>query len=191
MKSSSSTTDASDGQLPEQIVVGFVLRPHGLRGEAIVDVQTDRPGERFAPGARLRLTPERGAPRELTVRRAVPSRGGLRVAFEGVADRDGAEALRGGRLEVPRSAVPPAESGSFYHFELVGCRCVDEREGELGRVAAVVDGPGGVLLELERPAGGKLLLPFVEPFLVRVDPAGRVIEWRLPEGLSEACASGS
>ena len=56
--------------------------------------------------------------------------------------------------------------------------------------AAFEDG-GGWLLVVERPGGGRLLLPYVESFVRRVDPGAGRIEWALPEGLIEACASGS
>ena len=100
--------------------------------------------------------------------------------------------LAGFELTVDRAEVPAAGPGSYYLFELVGCRCVDERAGELGTVVEVVADGGGWLVEVEsREAGGgrRLSLPFAEEFLVSVDPAARRIDWRLPEGLIEACAS--
>ncbi|MGE0641319.1 MAG: ribosome maturation factor RimM [Thermoanaerobaculia bacterium] len=195
MKSSSSTTEGGTPPLPnESILVGIVLRPHGVRGELTVASQTDNEG-RFAPGAVLEWAPPgRPVVRHLTIERSSPYKGGYRIAFAGVADRDAAEALRGGELSVPRAAVPEAEEGAYYFFELVGCRCHDEKAGELGTVVEVLADGGGWLLEVEeRGAAGvrRLSLPFVEEFLVRVDRADRRIDWRLPEGLIEACASRS
>jgi 16S rRNA processing protein RimM len=187
---SSSSTDAPSE--PETILVGTVLAPHGIRGEVQVAVQSDN-RERFAPGAVLRAS--RGGAAgvtELRVRRSTPHKGGLRISFEGFEDRDAAERLRGMELAVDRSAVPEAAPGSYYLFELVGCRCVDEREGELGTVVEVVPDGGGWVIEVESRAdegGRRLSLPFAEEFLVRVDPAARRIDWKLPEGLVEACAS--
>ena len=118
--SSSSKTDAP--ALPESVQVGEILRPHGVRGEVAVFATSDTP-DRFAVGAELRLVlggaPRTGARRDGA--RAAPGPAGDR--FEGVADRDGAEALRGGGLEVDRSRVPAPPAGTFYHFELIGCRC--------------------------------------------------------------------
>jgi len=172
------------------VLVGIVSRAHGLRGELVVEPLSDRP-ERFAPGAELELVDRHGNRRPIRVQRSRPHGGVLRVAFEGVADRDAAEALRGAQLEIARELVPPAAAGEYYHFELVGCRCVDEREGELGEVVELVESPAGLLLLVARPGGGKVLLPFVESFLVGVDREARRIDWRLPEGLIEACASRS
>ena len=113
MKSSSSTEIEDPANA--QVLVGVVLGPHGIRGEVAVSVESDNP-ERFAPGATLTLTfPRRaraGAAESLRVARTIPHKGGLRVSFEGVADRDAAERLRGGELSVPRSEVPPPPRGS-------------------------------------------------------------------------------
>lgn len=193
MKSSSSTTEGGKPSPPtDSILVGIVLRPHGVRGEVTVASQTDN-GQRFAPGASLILFAHGSAvSRTLRVERSAPHKGGFRVAFEGIVDRVAAESLRGAELGVPRESVPEARAGSYYFFELVGCRCFDERDGELGTVVEVLADGGGWLLEVEHregASGRRMALPFVEEFLVRVDRAGRRIDWRLPEGLVEACAS--
>lgn len=141
--------------------------------------------ERFEVGAELL-----SAGRRVTVETVRPHRGGLLVRFEGVLDRDAAEALRGSVLEIARAAVPQAPEGTWYYFELVGCRCDDRREGTLGEVADVIEDGGGVLLDV-RDGGRRLLVPFVHEFVRRVDPESRRIELELPEGLVEACASRS
>lgn len=188
MRSSSSKTDP--GLPPENVLVGEVLRPQGLRGEVIVDCQSDVPG-RFAPGERLTLVEPAGPVRSVRVAAVRPYRHGLAVRFEGVEDREGAEGLRGARLEVERSRVPPPPAGSYYHFELQGCRCRDRRAGDLGAVADLIADGGGWLLRVEREDGFAVALPFVEPFLVGFDRQRRVLDWDLPEGLIEACASRS
>ena len=57
-----------------ELVVGRVIKPHGITGELVVDIRTDDPEERFAPGNRLRLKPSRGEgrPREIEVESARP-----------------------------------------------------------------------------------------------------------------------
>jgi 16S rRNA processing protein RimM len=168
-------------------MVGRIHRPHGVRGEATVEVLTDRE-DRFVPGAEL-LAERDGGRRPLVVESSRPHKGGLLVRFAGIDDRDGAEELRDSALTVPRDRVEPAPEGAYYYFELVGCAVVDAGAGELGRVTDVLEDGGGLLLEVGGPAGP--LVPFVRAYLVRVDVAGRRIEVRLPEGLLEACASTS
>jgi 16S rRNA processing protein RimM len=170
--------------LPDIVVVGRVIRPHGLAGEVVVEIETDV-AERFDPGSTLRLG-ARG--RAVEVIEARPFGDRLLVRFAGFADRTAVEALRGLDLTVGREDVPAAPAGSFYHFELLDCTCHDAHEGELGRVVALHEDGGGTLLEV---ADGerKLLVPFVETFVVRVDVAARRIELDLPPGLVDVCAS--
>ena len=110
------------------------------------------------------------------------------VRFDDCQTREQAEELRGCRLAVRRSEVPAAPPGLYYHFDLVGCRCIDADHGDLGEVTAVLEDGGGELLEVKRTSR-ILLVPFVEAFLEAVDVAGRQIRLRLPPGLVETCES--
>ncbi|HXT22892.1 MAG TPA: ribosome maturation factor RimM [Thermoanaerobaculia bacterium] len=179
--------------------MGRIASAHGLRGELAVDPLTDVP-DRFASGAALILTAPGAAPRSVVIAKSRPlssrHKDRLLVSLQGIDDRTAAEALRGAVLEVEAAAVPPAPEGSWYHFDLVGCRCTDRRAGELGEVVEVVEGGGGDLLRVVAPGkegepGRELLLPFVDAYLAEVDVAGRRILWDLPEGLIEACGSAS
>ena len=214
MSSTSSTKRTERRDLPATVLVGRVVKPHGVRGEALVEVLSDVPG-RLAAGSSLLAADEEGEPLRPGARPGVPPRlvvvasrrhdaageGAVLVRFEGVADRDAAAALAGVWLAVERSQVPPAPAGSYYRYELVGCRCRDGAR-ELGRVVDVIEDGGGLLLivegSLENPAEGReegprkrVPIPFVERFLREVDVAAGEIVLELPPGLVEACASTS
>ena len=195
MRSKFSTTDGLTAGLPETVLVGTILRPHGIKGEVTVALWSDY-DRRFAPGVELRATapsatPDRTASstreRLLRVERASPHKGGLRVAFAGIADREGAESLRGLELWVPLAEVPEPPAGAYYVFELIGCRCFDQNEGDIGTVIDIHEDGGGTLLEVEKD-GTRSILPFVEAFLVEVDREVRRIVLRLPQGLLATCA---
>lgn len=173
----------------ERVLVGEIVRPHGLRGEVKVDVHTDIP-ERFERGAELWLGVGDKPPRRARVQSSRPVKGGLLVRFDDIAYRDEAEALRGARLEVDAADVPQPPEGFYYYFQLIGCHCVDADLGDLGPVLDVVEDGGGVLLEISH-RGQKLLLPFVNAFLSEVDIEGQRIDWKLPPGLVETCTSKS
>ena len=174
--------------LPETVTVGRVLRPQGIRGEVVVEVLSDVP-ERFAPGSRLTGVREGRPAVQVEVATSRPHKSGAVVRFAGSEDRDQAEELRGLWLEIPRSQVPPAEPGTYYQYELLGCLCRVSGE-ELGRVAEVVEDGGGLLLIVEGE-GRRIPVPFVREFLRQVDVAGARIDLELPPGLVETCASRS
>jgi 16S rRNA processing protein RimM len=170
--------------LPDIVIVGKVVRPHGLAGEVVVEVESDVE-ERFDPGSTLRLG---NAGRRVEVAQSRPFGDRLLVRFEGMCDRDAVEGLRGLELTVERGEVPRAPAGSFYHFELLDCVCHDRTLGELGSVRALHEDGGGVLLEVER-GERRVLVPFVDAFVVRIDVDGRRIDLDLPPGLVDVCAS--
>ena len=181
--SSKSSTDPE-----ETVLVGRVRRPHGIRGAVVVESLTDN-DERWQEGSTLLAaggTLEAGA--SLVVAAAQAHRGALLVRFAGCDDRDAAEALRNVELSVPLSAVPPPEEGSWYQFQLVGCRCRDAAAGDLGEVVDVAEDGGGLLLVVD-DGERRLPVPFVRAFLTEVDVDGKRIELALPEGLIEVCAS--
>lgn len=173
-----------------RVLVGEVHKAHGLRGEVKVVIHSDI-AERFDRGSELLLVEaQTRSVRKIRVRSSRPVQGGLLVGFEGISYRDQAEALRGSRLEVEASEVPEAPEGLYYYFQLQGCRCVDAEQGELGEVVDVIEDGGGILLEVAKN-DVRLLLPFVDAFLVEVDIEGQRIDWNLPPGLVETCASKS
>ena len=168
--------------------MGRVLRPHGVRGEVVVEVLSDVPG-RFKKGSRITGVREGEAPVPLVVAASRVHKSGAVVRFEGYEDRDRAEELRGLDLEVPRAEVPKARRGTYYQFELLGCLCRNDGE-ELGRVVEVVEDGGGVMLIVEGE-GQRVPVPFVKEFLRKVDVAAGRIDLALPPGLLETCASRS
>jgi len=188
MSSRSSRTEGR-ADLPERVTVGRVLRPQGVRGEMVVAVLSDVP-RRFAPGTKLLMAREEGGPAEpVVVESERPHKGGAVIRLAGVGDRDQAEELRGRWLEVERSDVPAAPPGTYYHFELLGCRCFDGGR-ELGEVVDLAEDGGGLLL-IVADGERRVPIPFVARFLREIDVAAGRIDLDLPPGLIEVCASRS
>jgi 16S rRNA processing protein RimM len=163
------------------VVVGRIGRPHGVRGEATVEVRTDDPDGRFRPGVVLRTDPADRGP--LTITGARWHREVLLLAFAGYDSREEVEALRDTLLEVPVADLPALQDpDTYYDHQLVGLavRLVDGTP--LGEVAAVRH-EGAELLVVRRTGGGELLVPFVRAMVPTVDVDGGVVVIDPPEGL--------
>ena len=173
--------------LPTTVTVGRVRRPHGIRGDLLVEVTTDRLG-RFHVGSSLLLVLSRGGQRQVKVERFRSHHLGAIIGLETCTSRDQAELLRGSSFEVERTSVPAAPSGSYYFFELVGCQCRDLEKGHLGKVIDILEDGGGVLFRV-RNGDHEVLVPFVESFIASIDITNGLIEVKLPEGLIETCTS--
>jgi 16S rRNA processing protein RimM len=165
-----------------RVVVGRIGRAHGVGGEATIELRTDDPETRFAPGAVLVTDP--GA-FPLTVASARWHSGRLLLRFAEAADRSSVENLRNQLLTVAvdPSAVPD-EPDSWYDHQLVGL--VALRDGApVGSVTAVVHLPGQDLLEITRESG-PVLVPFIAEFVPEVRPGDGVVVIAPPPGLLEA-----
>lgn len=86
-------------------------------------------------------------------------KGGAIARFAEVTDRNGAEALRGTTLTVPRSALPPLEEGEYYHADLLGLPAVSTDGEILGEVIAIDNFGAGDVLEIKRPTGKRFMVP--------------------------------
>lgn len=163
------------------VVVARVARPHGLRGEVILDADTDFPEERFRPGASV-LVQEAGEVRALTVRSSRLHKGRPIVGFEGVDVIEAAEPLVGHELRIEPAALMPLPPGAFYHHDLVGCR-VETVDGEQVGTVTRVDGAGGASrLTVDGPAGEQLV-PLVDEICREIDPGAKRIVIAAPDGL--------
>lgn len=182
--------DASDragppGGTSRPLLVGVVLRPHGLRGELVVEVRTDSPEERFAAGAVFTRAGADGvAAGTLTVESARPHSGRLLVRFVQAPDRTAAEELRGSRLLVDSQALPPTGDPDEFHVHQIEGLSAELPDGTaVGTVREVVHGPGGELLVVARPDAPDALVPFVREIVPTVDLAGGRVVLDPPEGL--------
>jgi 16S rRNA processing protein RimM len=155
-----------------EIVVGVIGRPHGVRGEVAVELRTDEPGRRFAPG---QVLGEEGGTRHFTVRSVRDHSGRLLVRFAELVDRAGAEAARGTLLTTGVEAdEQPEEPGTFYDRQLIGLRATTPDGAEVGSIRSVLHLPAQDVLEIETGAGPRLV-PFVEALVPDVDlEAGRL-----------------
>jgi 16S rRNA processing protein RimM len=147
--------------------VGHIARPHGLRGEVVVALTSNRT-ERLAPESEL----QDGNGRSYRVVRSRPQRHRHVVCFEGVRTVEEAERLRGTELFAP----PLDDPGTLWVHELVGCRVEDVEGRPLGTVTEVHANPASDLLVLD--GGGLVPLRFV----VDRTPGERVVV-EVPAGL--------
>lgn len=107
---------------------------------------------------------------------------GVVARLDGISDRNGAEALKGVRIHVPRSAFPPAEEGEYYWVDLIGLDVVNRDGVHLGVVRDLMPtGPTSVLVMeytetvdgVERSA--ERMVPFVAAYIDDVDLKARRI----------------
>ena len=165
----------------KSILIAEIGAAHGVRGEVRVKAHTANP---LAIADYGPLHDSRGGLFRVKSMRHLKD-DMLVVAFEGVADRTAAEKLNRTKLHVDRSALPPPDEDEFYHADLEGL-VVETMAGEpVGTVVAVANFGAGDLLEVRRPGGASVYVPFTRAIVPTLDfTAGKAII-EPPEGLLE------
>lgn len=163
----------------ERVCVGALAGAFGVQGEVRLKSFCAEPEAIAGYGP---LETEDGA-RQFDVTLVRPIAGAFAARLSGVATREAAEALKGTRLYAPRDRLPALAKDEFYHADLIGIEVRDTGGKVLGRVKAVHDHGAGDLLEIARPEGETVLLPFTRAVVPTVDLALRRIVADPPEGL--------
>jgi 16S rRNA processing protein RimM len=151
-----------------QLVVARIGRAHGIKGEVTVEVRTDEPELRLGPGAVLFTDPASAGP--LTIETGRVHSGRLLLRFEGVRDRNAAEALRNILLiaEVDPTEIPEEED-EYYDHQLIDLDVVLADGTEIGVITEISHLPSQDLFIVERPDGTELMIPFVEEIVTEID----------------------
>jgi len=150
------------------VTIGVILRPHGIRGEVVVEPLTDN-DERYRTLEDVRVVRSNGTSRTLRVSSLFPHKSRLVIQFDGVTDIDQAETLRNAELRVPLSALPVLPAGSYYHHELKGLDVIDETDRSIGKVSEIWDTGATPVLIIHDAAKRETLFPLVDQFVVEVD----------------------
>ncbi len=160
----------------QQVCLGVVISAHGIRGEVNVRSYSGTPQGLAAYGA---FTDEDGKTLEVSAMRQGPK--GPVLRFAGVADRNGAEALKGTRLFVGRDQLPDLETEEYYHSDLVGL-AVEIQGKVVGKVTAVHNFGAGDIIEIATTGQNSVMLPFTREIVPKVDIPGGALGADPPPG---------
>jgi 16S rRNA processing protein RimM len=167
-----------------QLVVGRIVRPHGVHGELTVDVRTDDPELRLAAGAVLATEPTAAGP--LTVLGSRWHSGRLLLTFAGVDDRTAAEDLRGTLLVVDSADLgDPPDPDEYRDYQLIGLSVIAPGNEQVGTVADVLHHGQDLLVVAGtgKRAGAEILIPFVSAIVSDVDVPAGLLRVDPPPGL--------
>ena len=163
--------------MASDVLLAAVIGAQGLKGEVKAKLFTAAPDALPRYGV---LHTRDG--RKLKVTAFRPTKPGEAViAFEGVRDRNAAEALKGAELLVDRSALPQTAEDEFYHADLIGLEARDAEGRILGKVSALYNYGASDVIELRRPDGNDVLLAFSRETVPVLNIAAGYIVVAVPE----------
>lgn len=153
--------------MQDRLLIGTVLKPQGIRGEVKIKYYTDTPedirsfGRVFIGGEERKILSFR------TDGEAVY------LGLYGIADRNGAELLRGKDVYGDRADAPVPEEGSYYIVDLLGAKVVTENGKELGQLVRIT--PAATDVYTIRNGEKEILFPAVPGLFVRISPREGVL----------------
>jgi len=167
---------------PEHFQLGKIGRTHGLHGDVIAILDTDKPSayaklEGFFLEVNHTFLPY--------FIRKISIRGNeAHISLEGITNVEQATRLKGADIYLPIDKLPKPTKGEFYFHDLLGCRLIDQSLGELGTVEDIIETAGQKLISFHYQEK-EVLLPFVKQFVTEIDLDGKTLKTQLPEGLIE------
>jgi 16S rRNA processing protein RimM len=167
----------------DMAVVGTIARPHGIRGQVILNAETDFPEERFQPGHEV-FVERRNNVEALTLTAVRFHRGRPIVGIAGVETIEGAQELSGLELRVPPAQLVPLPAGTFYRHDLAGCQ-VETVDGAAIGVVADVEGTLGASRLVVLSEGQEILIPLAADICTAIDAEHKRIVVDPPAGLLE------
>lgn len=163
-----------------ELMIGRVVKSHGIRGEVVVELTTDEPEIRFALGEVLHGKQGKKE-HELTIKSTRMHQGRMLIKFEEIPDRTQADSLRGTKFWAAPLENDEGEEG-FYDHELEGLKIIHNGD-EVGVVTGVMHGPAGEILEVALNDKKEALIPFVHAIVPEVDLDAGTATITPPEGL--------
>ena len=161
------------------IDIGFVRKPHGLKGYVRVEGLSDAP-DRFEELERIGVERKDGGRESLEIERCSRDGNGWLMKFLGIDTTEHAQRLRGAYIQVPGEAVAPLPRDAYYVFELEGCTVVSDVGEEIGTIREVLSMPANDVFVVDTPSG-EAMIPAVREFVVELDPgAARIVIRKIP-----------
>ncbi|RTE49487.1 ribosome maturation factor RimM [Actinobaculum sp. 352] len=164
-----------------QLTVAVIGAAHGLKGEVRLDVRTDIPERRLAPGTMLETDPAEVGP--LTVERTRQYKGATYATFVECHNRTAAEQIRGVKLTVETDEDEIEEDDAWYAHELVGLEVLDPEGYTLGEVIGLEPMPAQDLLVVREPDGLIARVPMAREIVTEVDLDDGCVVVDAPPGL--------
>ncbi|WP_421752770.1 ribosome maturation factor RimM [Croceimicrobium sp.] len=163
--------------------LGHISRLHGFKGEVVAVFDTDRP-EAYENLESVFLE-DRGELIPFFIDESSRnSKGHFILKLEDVDDEPAARQLLGKELWLPLSILPPLEGKNFYFHEVIGFRLMHQGQ-VIGICEDVLDTSAQPLFKVIDANDKEILIPAIDPFILRISREEQLIEMELPEGLLE------
>ena len=171
--------------MTSRIAVGVIRKPHGIRGEASVELWTDSFERIEELSDVILVSPDESTTRDAKIESARAHGDRALLKFTGVTTPEDIDALKQWTIEIPEAKARKRKANEFFLHDLVGLKLVDKEGRARGETTDAYEGGGGVLLSVRRGDGKTYDVPFAETICLEIDLKKKRILVDLPEGIDE------
>ena len=164
---------------PEFLVVGKLGKPHGLKGEIVMDVYTEFP-ERLKPGVVVYIGVQ---VQPLQISEVRSHSRGILLCFDGFNSREEVGELRNSLVQVRSADRPKWPQGDYYHHQLLGLQVIDEDDTIFGRITAIIETGANDVYVVQNENGAEVLIPAIDSVVQDIDLNENQVRVRLLPGL--------
>ncbi len=164
---------------PDHLVVGRIVRPHGIRGEVIVEPYSETIRSLEAGSVVFIKSPEN----PYTILALRNHRNRLILRIQGCEDREAAEGFRGTELQIPTPDAEPLPEGVYYRWQILGLKVKEDTGRLLGTVAEILETGANDVYIVRGDDTREILLPAIKDVILEVDLERGQILVQLPDGL--------
>jgi 16S rRNA processing protein RimM len=150
---------------PDFLAVGRLRRPHGVRGDILMEVLTDFP-DRLTDGMILYVGAEHRPLRMLHQRNYREAR---IVTFEGYETPEEIGEFRNQYVFIPTADLPPLPEGEYYHHQILGLQVFNETGTSLGTLVEILETGANDVYVLRQENAADILLPAIDPVILDID----------------------
>ena len=163
------------------VLIGKIVGVHGIKGTNRFKSYAESLSV-FEPGRSMLIRDNRSREKRVEVNWVKAHTRTPLIAFKGVADREGAEALIGADMFIPETELPALDEDTYYWFELIGLEVYTTEEDYLGRITSIFEtGSNDVYVVKDKKQ--EVLIPALESVVVDIDLELKRMRVDLPEGL--------
>ncbi len=169
---------------PDYLLLGKILRPHGIKGEVRAMILTDYP-ERLQSldAVYLSTNPQSANPKAYTIEKSRLHQGYFLIKFVGINDRTDAERLREAYLMVDIHHAVPLEDDEIYLYQLIGLQVQLEDGRDLGTLTDILETGANYVYIVTSEQYGEVLIPATPLTIVETDIENKRLIVNLPQGL--------
>ncbi|MBN1879609.1 16S rRNA processing protein RimM [bacterium] len=153
--------------------IGCIQRTHGTRGDVVANIE-NRKNISLKPGQTLSVGPDPDRLETYTIRAIHPMNKDTFITLEEIGNQESAEHILGQGVWVPAEVLKPLETGSFYHYQLIGLTVHTTDGKTIGRITDVMK-TGANDVFIVTSGSKEYLIPAISAVVKKIDVSGGIM----------------